>query len=60
MIQKHGKTAAIIGPESLLGAKKKPKRRGMTPEEIAALHAMFEDLGDPTISAVDDLLAGRR
>ncbi len=58
MIQKHGKTAAIVGPESLLASAR--KRRGMTPQEIAALHAMFEGQGEPAVSAVDDLLSGRR
>jgi hypothetical protein len=62
-IQKHGRTAAIIGPRSLLEKKKTPKRPGMTAEEIAALWASFEAeriASDPHRSAVEDLLANRR
>ena len=59
LIHRHGKPSAVIVPVEV-GMPAKKKRRGMTPEEIAALHARFEGQGDPSVSAVDDLIAGRR
>ncbi len=59
LIHRHGKPSAVIVPLSV-GLPAKKKRRGMTPEEIATLWASFDGQGDPTVSAVDDLLAGRR
>lgn len=59
LIHRHGKPSAVIVPVEV-GMPPKKRRRGMTPREIAALHARLEGQGDPTVSAVDDLLAGRR
>lgn len=59
LIHRHGKPSAVVVPVEV-GMPIKKRRRGMTPEEIAALHATFEGQGDPNFSAVDDLIAGRR
>jgi prevent-host-death family protein len=59
LIHRHGKPSAVVVPVEV-GMPAKKKRRGMTPEEIAALHATFEGQGDPSFSAVEDLIAGRR
>jgi prevent-host-death family protein len=59
LIKRHGKPSAAIVPVEV-AAPKTPKRRGMTPDQIAALHAMFEGQGDPSVSAVEDLIVGRR
>lgn len=59
LIHRHGKPSAVVVPVEV-GMPMKKRRRGMTPEEIAALHATFEGQGDPNFSAVDDLIAGRR
>jgi prevent-host-death family protein len=59
LIHRHGKPSAVVVPLEV-GMPVRKKRRGMTPEEIAALHATFEGQGDPDFSAVEDLLAGRR
>jgi prevent-host-death family protein len=60
IIKRHGKPSAAIVPVEVAMPKKKKVRRGMSPKEIAALHALFEGQGDPSFSAVDDLIAGRR
>ncbi len=59
LIHRHGKPSAVVVPVEV-GMPVKKKRRGMTPEEIAALHATFEGQGDPNFLAVEDLIAGRR
>jgi len=59
LIQRHGKPSAVVVPVEV-GMPVKKTRRGMMPEEIAALHATFEGQGDPDFSAVEDLIAGRR
>jgi prevent-host-death family protein len=61
LIHRHGKPSAVIVPVAL-GVPKKPKRRGMTPEQIAAFWATCDAAhqGDPNASAVEDLIAGRR
>ena len=59
LIHRHGKPSAVVVPVDVAMPAKK-KRRGMTPREIAALHARLEEQGDPNRSAVDDLIAGRR
>lgn len=55
LIQRHGKPAALIIP-----IPDKPRRRGMSPEAIAALHASVESTDEPGASAVRDLIDGRR
>lgn len=61
LIHRHGKPSAVIVPVSVGMPARKKKRRGMTPEEIAAFWATCEDhQGDPNVSAVEDLIAGRR
>ncbi|CAN5923890.1 hypothetical protein BH11MYX4_BH11MYX4_70250 [soil metagenome] len=60
LIHRHGKPSAVVVPVEVGMPAKKKKRRGMTPEEIAALHATFEGQGDPSFAAVEDLIAGRR
>jgi prevent-host-death family protein len=59
LIKRHGKPSAAIVPVEV-AMPNKAKRRGMTSEEIAALWATFEDQGDSSFSAVEDLIAGRR
>lgn len=59
LIHRHGKPSAVVVPVEV-GMPVKKKRRGMTPEEIAALHATFEGQDDASFSAVEDLIAGRR
>ena len=61
LIHRHGKPSAVIVPVAL-GMPKKAKRRGMTPEEISAFWAKCDAAhqGDPNVSAVADLIAGRR
>jgi prevent-host-death family protein len=59
LIHRHGKPSAVIVPVGV-GMPAKKKRRGMTAKQIAALHARLEGQGDPNVSAVDDLIAGRR
>jgi prevent-host-death family protein len=59
LIHRHGKPSAVIVPVDV-GVPARKKRRGMTSEEIATLWATFEGQGDPTASAVADLLASRR
>ena len=60
IILKHGKTAAILGPESLLGGKKKKPKKRMTPEEFDELLARMWKHDNPNYSAVQDLIDGRR
>ena len=62
LIHRHGKPSAVIVPVAI-GMPKKAKRRGMTPEQIAAFWATCDAAshqGDPNVSAVEDLLVGRR
>lgn len=59
LIHRHGKPSAVIVPVDVV-VRAKRKKRGMTREEIAALWATFDGQGDPNVSAVEDLLAGRR
>jgi len=55
LIHRHGKPAALLIP-----VPDKPKRKGLSPEEIAALHASVESTDEPGASAVRDLIDGRR
>jgi prevent-host-death family protein len=61
LILRHGKPAAALVPIDLVpGALKVPSPPAMTEEQV---RAFFEDAarcGDPAISAVQDLLHGRR
>lgn len=59
LIHRHGKPSAVIVPVEV-GMPAKKKRRAMTSEEIAALHARLEGQGEPNVSAVEDLISGRR
>jgi prevent-host-death family protein len=61
LIHRHGKPSAVIVPVAL-GVPKKAKRRGLTPEQIAAFWATCDAAhqGDPEASAVEDLIEGRR
>lgn len=55
LIQRHGKPAALLIP-----VPDKPRRKGMTPQQIAALHRSVESTDEPGVSAVRDLIEGRR
>ncbi len=57
VITRHGKPAAAIVPLSAVPTAK-PTR--MTLDEANAFLGSFAGLGDPSFSAVDDLIAGRR
>lgn len=57
LITRHGKPAAAIVPLSAVPTAK-PAR--MTFDEANAFLESFAGLGDPSFSAVDDLIAGRR
>ncbi len=59
LIKRHGRPSAAIVPVEL-AVPKKPKRRRMSAEEIAALWATFDGQGDSGISGVEELLSGRR
>ncbi len=59
LILRHGKPAAAIVPVEV-AVPKRPRARGMTDEEIRAFFDDAARCGDPTFSAVDDLVRGRR
>ena len=58
MILRHGKPAAVLVPVAV-AIPTKPKGI-LTREEIDAIFEALWASGDPTVSAVDDLVRGRR
>jgi prevent-host-death family protein len=58
LILRHGKAAAAIVPVEV--AAPTQARVGMTPAEIDQFFAEAASQGDPTFSAVDDLIRSRR
>jgi prevent-host-death family protein len=59
IISRHGKPAAVIVPVSV-GVPQSEVRGVMAPDEIRALFDRLEQQGDQSVSAVDDLISGRR
>ena len=63
LILRHGKPAAAIVPVDVATPKPRPARRPMDPraarQSVEDFIAEFSAV-DPAVSAVDDLLAGRR
>jgi prevent-host-death family protein len=58
LILRHGKPAAAIVPVEV--AAPRPPRAGMSQSEIDRFFAEAAAQGDPSISAVDDLIRSRR
>lgn len=58
LITRHGKPAAMLVPIDVVGIQK-PKRKRMTRDEALAFIDSFAGQGDPSFSAVDDVVEGR-
>lgn len=58
LIHRHGKPAAVLVPVAV-GIPPKPQRR-LSQAEIDAMFERLAGFDDSTLSAVDDLIQGRR
>ncbi len=62
MILRHGKPAAAIVPVQVAAPERRPRRRWTEEEVRRSVEAFIAEFSatEPEVSAVDDLLAGRR
>jgi len=60
LILRHGKPAAAIVPVAVATPKRQRRAQAMSDDEVRAFFAEAAQAGDPTHSAVEDLVRGRR
>jgi prevent-host-death family protein len=60
VILRHGKPAAAIVPVDVAAPKRQRRAQAMSDDEVRAFFEEAAQAGDPTHSAVEDLVRGRR